>query len=330
MQDVELIQIVRNGYVDCVHRGRIAVVDRHGKVIYSAGDIQAMGYLRSIAKPFQAITVIETGAAAHFQLTREELAIASGSHNGTTYHTDIVQRVLAKIGLGADALHCGVLAPLSRRAYEDLLLSGHRPTVLNHNCSGKHTMMLASCVAKGWDIPSYTRIEHPVQQHIYRRVAECADLSPDAVDISPDGCSVPTFGLPLYNVAVMFMQLGVATLDAPNSSLGQIGRVMQEYPLTYSGEKRLDSDMTLITQGRLIAKDGAEAIIGVAVPQHGVGIALKVSDGAQRAIVPALLHVMRKLGYISADEYAQLEVKHPPIVTIHTGEQAAIIQTMLE
>ncbi|HEX2619810.1 MAG TPA: asparaginase [Phototrophicaceae bacterium] len=326
--DVDLIHIIRNHQLDCAHRGRVVVVDHSGSILFAAGDSQAPGYLRSIGKPFQAAAMIASGAATRYDFAPEERVIAAGSHNGTPYHIALVAGMLDKIGLAPDALQCGISAPLNKTTYEELLLSGQHPGVLHHNCSGKHTGMLASCQTHGWDIDHYTHADHPVQQLILEQVAAAADLALDQIELSPDGCSVPTFGIPLYNVAVMFRRLGTS-IQENNSPLGQIARLMQQYPRIYSGQQRLDADLTAISKGKLIVKDGAEGIVGVAVPEHGVGIALKVSDGSQRAIVPTLLKVLAHFGYLTADEIAQLEVLYPPVILNHKGERAADIQTVL-
>lgn len=327
--DVELIQTIRNDYVDCVHRGRLVVVDAAGGVIFSAGDSAAPGYLRSIGKPFQAASMIASGAAAQYQLTDEELALAAGSHSGTPYHTALVAGMLRKLDLTPDALRCGVIPPLNKSAYEDLLLTGQRPGPLHHNCSGKHTGMLATCRTHNYELETYTHADHPVQQQIRQFIAAAAELAPAAIDLSSDGCTVPTFGIPLLHVALMFCNLGLATRDAPASPLGRIGRIMQRLPYTYSGEMRLDAEFVRVTGGKLIVKDGAEGIVGVAVPERGVGVAIKVSDGSQRAIIPALLRVLHRLDILTTEEVAAMEKLYPPVIYNLRGEVAAQIHTVI-
>ncbi|MAS37865.1 MAG: asparaginase [Anaerolineaceae bacterium] len=329
MGDIELVHITRGDQVDCIHRGRVAVVDVSGDLVFSGGDADAVIYLRSCAKPFQAVAVIRSGAAEKYGFTPEELAVMAGSHNGTVEQTRIVQGILDKIDAASTDLQCGPGAPLSRSAYEQLLQGGHKPSTLEHNCSGKHSGMLAACRAQGWDIATYLQPEHPVQQMILSVVAEYAGLDASAIVLAPDGCGVPTFGLPLKNIALLFANLGAATHDAA-SDLGVIARAMQQNPLLFSGDKRVDASLVQATNGRLVAKDGAEGLLGVGVPDHGVGIALKVSDGNQRAHIPAVSALMRQLGYLSADEAAALESLIPSTVLnnhgVHAGEMQPVLQ----
>jgi L-asparaginase II len=328
MLDVELVHVVRGARVDCIHRGRLALTDTAGQVVYAAGDPAALVYLRSCTKPFQALAALRSGAADQFGFTDEELALMAGSHNGTPEHTRLAAGILAKIGASPDDLQCGVGIPLSQEAYQKLLLSGHQPTALEHNCSGKHSGMLAACRAQGWDLATYRAWDHPVQVLIREIVAEFAGLPADSIHLAHDGCGVPTFGLPLRNLAQMFAHLGASAQD-PNSDLGRIARAMQQYPLIFSGHKRIDAALVIGTGGRLIAKGGAEGALGVSIPQHGLGIALKTSDGNQRAHLPALIALLLDRGYISADEAAAIDALMPAAITIHTGDQAGEIKPVL-
>ncbi len=328
--DTELIRITRNGHLDCVHRGRVAVVDASGQVIFAAGDPHAPAYLRSVAKPFQAQALYETGAASRFQLSEREIAIIAGSHSGTPAHTGIVAHLLAKIGLEPAALQCGMTPPLSPIAYRELLLSGHTPTTLHHNCSGKHSGMLACCLTQSWDIAHYPHADHPLQILNRRLIAEAAGLPVDRVDVALDGCSVPTFGMPLVNIAQMMAHFGSTIKDTAASPLGEIGQAMLAYPLVYSGENRIDADLVQAAKGGLLAKDGAEGLIAVTIPERGLGIALKVSDGNQRAIMPTLIHLLKSLDVLSPDAEAELTAKYPPWLVNVAGQPSAQIDVMLD
>jgi L-asparaginase II len=326
LHDVDLIHIVRGGMLDCVHRGRLVITDTQGDILFAAGDADEAVYMRSIAKPFQAATVIETGAAERFGLTDQEIAIMAGSHSGTSPQAELVAGILAKIGAQVNDLHCGAQPPLDHAAARDLIARGERGTALNHNCSGKHSGMLAACIAQGWPLDSYTHFDHPLQQWNLRTLAAAAKLNPAQIGVALDGCSVPTFALPLRNIAAAFAQLGAAPADTP---LGRVARAMAAYPTIYSGERRQDAAITRATNGRLIAKDGAEGAFGIAVSDQGVGVALKISDGASRAQMPALITVLHRLGYLSDDEAQTLDAQYPRAVTIHTGEIAGEMQVMV-
>jgi L-asparaginase II len=326
MNDVELIQIVRGGLLDCVHRGRLAITDIEGNNLFAAGDADEPVYMRSIAKPFQAATVIETGAAARFGFTEQEVAIMAGSHSGTPQQAEIVAGILSKIGAEVSDLHCGAQLPLDHGAARDLAARGERGTALHHNCSGKHAGMLAACIAHGWPLESYTHADHPLQRWNLRTLAAAADIDPAQISIALDGCSVPTFALPLRHIAAAFARLGSAPADSP---LSRVARAMAAHPTIYSGERRQDAAITRATGGRLIAKDGAEGAFGIAITDHGIGVALKISDGAPRAQMPTLIAVLHRLGYLSDDEAAALDHQYPCAVTIHTGEIAGEMRVMV-
>ena len=328
MSDVELVQMIRAGVVDCVHRGHVAVVDNSGKPIFAAGDAGAVAYLRSCAKPFQAVAAVRSGAAEKFNFTNQELAVIAGSHNGTPEHTQLVQGILQKIGADTTELGCGAGAPISRSAYEQLLLSGQKPSVLEHNCSGKHSGMLAACRAMGWDSSGYLAADHPVQQMILGIIAEYADMNPSDVVIGLDGCGVPTFGLPMHYTALLFARLGTSVSDS-SGDLGVIARAMHQYPLLSSGDGRVDASLSLATNGRLICKDGAEGLLGIGISDRGVGIAVKVLDGNQRAHIPVVSSLMLDLGYINADEAAALDKLMPSVVRNGLGQAAAELRSVL-
>lgn len=326
LHDVDLIHIVRGGLLDCVHRGRLVVADTQGSPVFAAGSADERVYLRSIAKPFQAATVIETGAAEHFGFTDQEIAIMAGSHNGTPEQVQIVTGILAKIGAQVSDLHCGAQPPLDSHTARELAARGERGTALHHNCSGKHSGMLAACIAQGWPLENYTHPAHPLQRWNLRTLAAAANIDPAQIGIALDGCSVPTFALPLRNIAAAFAQLGAAPADTP---LGRVARAMAAYPTIYSGERRQDAAITRATNGRLVAKDGAEGAFGIAVTDQGVGVALKISDGAPRAQMPTLITVLRRLGYLSESEAQTLETQYPRAITIHTGETAGEMQVVV-
>ena len=328
MTNVDLVQVMRGGVVDCVHQGRVAVVDAEDALVFSAGDPEAVTFLRSSAKPFQAATVLRCGAAEKFNFTDEEISIIAGSHNGTPAHVQLVTGILEKIGLDINDLQCGASPPLNEKARRDLYLSGAMPSAVHHNCSGKHAGMLAACLAQGWDIKTYLLPDHPLQVMNRQVMAECAGMNAEDVVIALDGCGVPTFGLPLRNIARMFARLAVA-VHAGGDDLGRVGRAMQQYPYAFSGEKRIDTALMVSTGSRLVAKDGAEGLLGVAVTGHGVGVALKVADGNNRAHVPVMATVLTGLDYISQDERATLEEKIPLAVVNNHGQQAGEMRTVI-
>jgi L-asparaginase II len=322
VSDAELVHVTRGGAIDCVHRGHVVVVDSQGGVLFQRGKINSLVFMRSLAKPFQAMAVVESGAAKKFDFTSAELALMCGSHNGTSEQTQILEGVMQKIGVQIGDLQCGKSTPIDRKTSEQLVLNGQKPTALHHPCSGKHIGMLAICKAKDWEIEGYTHAHHAVQKYITDIVYTALMIDDFVTTLALDGCSVPTYGVPLSSVAIGFKNIGMRMLWDEDSAHKTIGRAMQEHPVLMSGQRRMDTALMLATNGRVIAKDGTEGIFGCAIPDRGVGLALKISDGSSRAIMPVVTKVLRDLDYISAEEAEKLTAQFPLDIKIHTGEKA--------
>jgi L-asparaginase II len=328
MNDVELVHVIRGGMVDCVHHGCVAVTNVDGELLFAAGDADDVVFLRSSAKPFQALAAVRSGAVDHFDLSVEELAIIAGSHTGRPNHTQLVTGILHKIGAEVSDLQCGASPPLDNGAGHEFLSHGGHFSALHHNCSGKHSGMLAACRVKGWDIETYHHVDHPLQVMNREAMAEFAGMDAADIVIALDGCGVPTFGLPLRNIALMFARLGAASRDE-NVDLGRVGRAMQAYPYTFSGPGQVDATMMVATESRLVAKGGAEGLMSLGVSDQDVGIALKVRDGSTRAHVPALAALMLARGYMSQAEHdAWLKLKSLAILN-NRGEQAGELRSVL-
>ncbi|HEY4722730.1 MAG TPA: asparaginase, partial [Anaerolineae bacterium] len=192
-----LVEVTRGGRVESEHRGVIAVVDATGKLIAHVGDVDLISFLRSSAKPFQALPLVESGAADRFGFTDQELAIIAGSHSGEARHIEVAQSILSKIGLKEDALQCGIHVPFSPESAQRLRESGQAPTPIYNNCSGKHAGMLAQAISRSLSTHDYLDPNHPVQVSIRRTLADLAEISFDEVGVGIDGCSAPNFALPL-------------------------------------------------------------------------------------------------------------------------------------
>ncbi|NWF68894.1 MAG: asparaginase [Chloroflexi bacterium] len=323
MIDAELLHVLREGHIDCVHRGRVVLLNAAETVLYERGQSHGVVFMRSLAKPFQAQAVVASGAADHFGFSPAELALISGSHNGSSEQAQIIAAMLDKIGLPLSALGCGASTPIDRKTAEQLVRDGQKPTALHHPCSGKHTGMLAICRAKGWDTSGYTHADHPVQRYITDLMKTVLALSDDQCLLALDGCSVPTYGVPLYNVALGFARLGVAVRTQENTPAARIASALQANPLLYSGQRRMDSALMMTTHSRLIAKDGTEGILALAVPEKSIGLAIKISDGSSRAIMPVVVQLLRAYGCLSDDEASALRAQFPEDLAIHTGAVAS-------
>ncbi|MGH7599299.1 MAG: asparaginase [bacterium] len=321
-----LANVTRGGRIESQHYGHLAVVDADGKIIFALGDPRLVTYIRSAAKPFQAIPLYEDAVPEIFGFRDDEMAVMMSSHSGEPKHIDAVASILKKIGCAPESLQCGMHPPLGIAVVRELKKRGERPTVLHNNCSGKHAGMLAACVNRGWPLETYLDVEHPHQQHILQTIARWGWLPASDIGVGIDGCSAPVFALPLFNMARMYATL-VSSLEAVPR------RVVQTFanaPDMIAGEDRFDTDLMRVTNGRIIAKIGAEGVqcLGVA-GEHRLGMALKMCDGSHRAVPSVVLAVLLKLGLISTDEYVQLPNYHHVIIKNHRHIETGFIEAVI-
>lgn len=317
-----LVEVTRGPLVESRHYGHVAVVDTRGNILYAAGDPHHFTYMRSSAKPLQVLPVVESGAAAHFGFTREQLALMTGSHAGEKCHTTAVASILERIGLTPDHLLCGTQWPFHRPTADRLRQEGQEPGVLHNNCSGKHSAMLALAVFRRWPVEDYLSPQHPVQVAMLKAVSEVCGVQSDEVALGVDGCGVPVFGMPLSAMATGFARL-VAPDGLPPEraeACRTITKAMLTYPEMVSGNGRLDTELMLRTGGRVVAKIGAEAVHCCGIPALGLGIAIKVEDGGERAVAPAMIEALRQIGVLPADILHALRKFHQPEVVNRRGE----------
>lgn len=311
-----LVEVRRGEIVESRHRGHIVAVTSDGSVMAYVGAPETVTYLRSSAKPHQAIPLVASGAADRFGFTPEEIAIACGSHSGESMHMAVVGRMLEKIGLRTDALKCGVHEPFSREAARALRREGRAPDVLQNNCSGKHTGMLALAVHLGAPVEEYDQLYSPVQKAILQIVAEFSGAPAEEIALGIDGCGVPVFGMSLRRMALMYARLvqPSATFDSrTRDACRRITEAMLSHPEMVGGShERLDTELMHTGRGTLISKVGAEGVytIGVlpspAYPQ-GFGLALKIEDGEDRRARPvAVLEALRQLQVLDGEMRREL------------------------
>ena len=286
-----IFELTRGHIVESIHYGAIAVVDSHGKLMYSHGDPQAVAFLRSSAKPFQALPFFERGGPKTFNLTKKEQALICASHEGSDEHVRVAESIQAKAGIKESDLQCGIHMPGDAIAYKTLIARGEIPTANRNNCSGKHSGMLAHAKMRGLPLGTYLDIDHPIQQDILTDFAEMCDYPKDKVEVGIDGCSAPNFAVPLYNSALAFARLcDPYTMqnaeEARIQACQEITAVMTGNPEMISGYNEFDCRLMQTGKGLIVCKRGAEGyqaiglqpgMLGVNSP--GIGIAFKVSDG---------------------------------------------------
>lgn len=301
---VPLFAVTRGPLVESWHYGAFAVVDSAGHLLAAAGPISAPIFMRSSAKPFQLMPLLEDGGAEQWSFTDEDIAVMVASHSGTERHVAVVQRLHARLGLSSQHLQCGVHPPLHRESAWELKRAGREPTPYHHNCSGKHTGMLALARLHGWPLEAYLDPEHPVQRRIRRTLAEMARWPEEALILGTDGCSAPNFALPLYHAAWAYARL-VDPHDLPEPrrrAAQRIVQAMMAQPFLVAGPNRLDTRLMEALPGVLVAKGGAEGYQGIGIlPQatggKGIGIALKIADGdaRRRATAGVVLELLKRL-----------------------------------
>ncbi|UIJ72801.1 asparaginase [Aurantimonas sp. HBX-1] len=285
MANPVLVEVTRGGMVESFHRGAFALVDGEGRLVAAAGDVDRTVFPRSAIKVFQAIPLIETGAAAAFRLTPAELALACASHSGEDGHVRLAAAMLAKAGLDESSLECGCHWPFDAPVARELARRGETPTALHNNCSGKHAGFLCTAVHRGEDTKVYVGRDHPVQ---VRARAAIEDLVGQALTIDAcgiDGCSIPTFAAPLKGFAHGFAKLVTGEGISPQRAAA--GRSLIDacmaHPWEMSGTGRFCETLMTAAPGRVFAKTGAEGVFCGALPDLGLGFALKIDDGATRA-----------------------------------------------
>jgi L-asparaginase II len=338
---VPLVEIKRGPVIESSHCGHVVAVDGGGRKVTELGAPEQVTYLRSSAKPFQAIPLITTGAADRFQFSTQEVAIACGSHNGDPEHTRTVQSMLRKIGLTESALKCGTHEPYGPEAASELSERGEKPNVLHNNCSGKHAGMLAVALHLGAEVETYDKPDHPVQVAITRAVSQFSGLPLNSIRTGVDGCGVPVHGVPLRAMALMYARLVTAPASFDHATRAACERVtgaMRAFPEMIGGDtESLDTALMRIVPGGLIAKAGAEGLFTAAVMPSkrwplGLGLVLKVEDGdkGSRARRPAVVEALRQLGVLPDAALGALAHLSKPVIRNHRGEAVGETLTRFE
>jgi len=277
--------VVRSGFVESVHHGSVVALDAKGSTLLAVGDVTGPIFPRSSSKPIQALAMLRAGLQLHGEL----LALATASHSGEAFHLDGVRRILAGAGLTERDLQNTPDLPYGASEHEAWIAAGRAPTSLAQNCSGKHSAMLATCVAAGWDTATYRDPQHPLQQLIAATLADLSDEPAAAVGV--DGCGAPLHAVSLTGLARAFSRIAAAPEGTDEARLAA---AIRDYPQWLGGTER---DVTALIRGvpGLIAKDGAESVYAVGLAD-GRAVALKIADGGQRARPVVMAAALRALG----------------------------------
>ncbi len=325
-----LVSLTRGGRDESRHAGAYCVVEG-GRVLRSRGAIDVPEFMRSAAKPFQAITVVRSDAPDRFGFTDEELAMVMGSHSGSPRHADNARAMLAKAGADAAWLRCGGHRPLDRAVYEDYVRRGQAWGRLEDNCSGKHAGMIAAAIALGEDPQAYADTGHALQRHNRHVLARYAGMDLDDIAVGIDGCAVPCFGVPVEGMARAIARFVNPTGGSnPNQqqtdgdvsvadvkAAERLYAVVNANPEMIAGEGRFDTRVIRAGRGNLLSKEGAEGVLVVGAREQGIGIAVKIADGAGRAAQAVVAALLLDLGLVAPEDLAEI---YPRPVTTREGD----------
>jgi L-asparaginase II len=304
------VLVFRGDYLESTHEIHIAVVNAEGELLYSYGNPDRFTFPRSSMKPFQAVQLIETGAAEAFNYSAADISLSCASHSGESFHRHTVLEILNRAGLEEDHLQCGTHIPRDMESYKQLIREGKDLTPVFSNCSGKHSGMLASAVYMNEDVQTYREISHPLQQRILEVIEDVCSFPKEDIQLSVDGCGVPVHQLPLRNVALGFARLAKPEIFSEGKraqALKTICQSMIQHPEMVGGTDRFDTDLMREFNGRIVAKAGAEAVQCLADLETGIGIAIKVEDGSARATSVVAMEVLKQLGIGNEKIYSKLE-----------------------
>lgn len=275
------VRLLREGIIESTHHVQAAVCDNRGRVLSVAGNSETATFVRSALKPFQALAVTTTGTLERYDLTDRDLAVICSSHQGTIEQARQVFNVLWRCDIDPSKLQCPI--PEGKKS------------PLQYNCSGKHAGMLAVCQQRHWPLETYLRRKHPVQQLIMSKVSELLAMPAEEFISARDDCGAPTYFMQLGQMASLYAQLA----SGDNLDMERIVRAMTHHPVLVAGEGKFDTELMRLTEGEVVSKSGAEGVQCLGRVGEGMGLAIKVMDGAKRAKYAVAIHLLKQLGWIT-------------------------------
>ena len=303
MTDPILVELVRGAVVESAHRGAAVVVDAAGKGVLALGDTARPVFPRSAVKAIQALPFVESGAADALGFGQAELALSCASHSGEPAHAELASAMLAKAGLDVSALECGAHWPTGHAATVALARAGAEPSALHNNCSGKHSGFLCTCRHAGLDYRGYVGADHPFQEMVRETMQAVTGAEHGEANRGTDGCSIPTYAVPLEGLARGFAKMvsGQGLEPGRAKAARRLLEACMAEPFLVAGTDRADTRLMEMAPGRIFVKMGAEGVYCAAIPELGYGIALKCDDGAGRAAEVVIATLLAKLLAADAD-----------------------------
>jgi len=317
-----LVNIWRGNAIESHHRGAVSVIDSSGRPVLALGDVQRPVFPRSAIKFLQAIAFVESGAIEHYALQDEHIAIACASHNGEPVHVELIDEWLQRIQCDHDDLECGAELPLHQATQFELMQEGRGPQRSHHNCSGKHLAILSTCRHLGENIKNYRLYNHTAQRRWFEVLESVSNARVMQLPWGYDGCGIPALALPLQRTAIAMARFGDGTSLSTErrAAAERIQAAITQYPYLVAGKERVCTAIMERLAPEVLVKVGAQGCFTACVPAQGLGIALKVDDGNERAARVVLGAVLQQLGVLDAQVAKELEDYIAPSITNSRGE----------
>ncbi len=330
MPNPVLVEVTRGGVVESFHRGAACVYDSTGARVLAWGHVDRPVFPRSTVKLLQAVPFLETGAADICQAGFNELALACASHGGERAHVAVARAWMDRLGLEEGHLACGAHIPYDSEAAASLVRAGEAPSALHNNCSGKHLAMAATALAKGEPVEGYHEPDHPVQRRVRDTMAELAGEDLAQAPMGIDGCSIPTYGMSLAALARAMARVADprGLRVARQSAIRRLRNAVARNPFLVAGTGRFCSALIGRKSTELYVKTGAEGVFVASLYELGVGVALKIDDGAKRAAEVALAAILRYLEVLDDADWEGLAEYTAPRVLSRAGAEVGEIRTM--
>jgi L-asparaginase II len=328
MDNPILVEVMRAGQIESRHRGAVAVVDADGATVLTLGDGECRVYPRSAVKALQVLPLVEGGFADQLGLTDAEIALACASHSGEPEHVGTAKSMLAKAGQDAGCLECGAHWPLNETASRALAASGGTPTALHNNCSGKHAGFICLACGLGEDPRGYVKAEHPAQRAVRAALEDLTGASHTADVCGTDGCSIPTYAVPLTALAFGFAKFGagVGISKGCVRAAERIRTAVADNPFMVAGTNRFDTKMMSALGQRAFTKTGAEGVFCGALPELGFGIAIKCDDGAGRAAEVMMASLIRRFLPLDDRERGLVDAMAEPVLKNWNGVEVGRVR----
>lgn len=328
MSNPVLVEVLRGTHVESRHRGALVVMDADGKQVLALGDVEQPIFPRSAVKSIQALPFVESGAADHFGFGNRELALACASHNGEEEHAILAGTMLERAGLSVGDMECGTHWPNFQRAALSLARKGGEPCALHNNCSGKHSGFLCTCVHLGYDVNGYVSADHISQELVRDAMESVTGAAHGLENKGIDGCSIPTYAVPLKAIAHGFARMATGQGLAPQRAAAakRLFAACMAEPFYVAGTDRIDTLVMQEAEGRIMLKMGAEGVYCGAIPELGLGFTLKCDDGATRAAEIMVMQLLAGLLKQDQELSGKLDEMAHPILRNWNGIEVASLR----